>query len=573
MFWLEDVHYLFSSFDFIPNNEMKYEEKLNTLSRLIILIFLLFYLSTSGSTNSFLFLFLSLSFIIILYYSQRMPIIESYESFTPLYSKSRNLNGVTPKCSNNKGLKCLPNTNININTTNTKNNQPTQKCSTKSGVYTCTNQQKKGNSLQILDNGYGNQKISVINSSSSRFCNDEIPEQFNNPNYIYPSKRLSGGPNPKTLIPPVIAPPITSLDFWKSNNLVTNSAINDVTQEDAFLSGFHVSTDCSDNINNCGKSSWPLRNLPSNTKITCSSNNTENENTESPPFNLQSVLEEDFTQTFDDMNSYNFSDEKQNTATENLETKNTSIPKSNTYDAGIFDSNCWEKDINIACGYDNKQISYGLPSNFASGNCLKNENHKSFNENIFTQIIEPGIYYKSEITEPINSNIGISFTQPSSQTSKKQQQDGIHYTNHDLFNIVNDSETGCDMINDEIDISNVYDPRFYGYGTSYRAYNDPMLGQTRFMYDDINAIKMPNYIVRSEIDNLPFADSYGTLTEQNQIGNEFHSKIRSLAHDSFTRNSTEFRSDLEERLMRKNNVNAWQRKLAPIRTGGQWMSK
>ena len=48
--------------------------------------------------------------------------------------------------------------------------------------------------------------------------------------------------------------------------------------------------------------------------------------------------------------------------------------------------------------------------------------------------------------------------------------------------------------------SDIYDPRFNGYGTSYRAYTDENIGQTRFYYDDINSVRMPNYIVRSNID-------------------------------------------------------------------------
>ena len=37
------------------------------------------------------------------------------------------------------------------------------------------------------------------------------------------------------------------------------------------------------------------------------------------------------------------------------------------------------------------------------------------------------------------------------------------------------------------------------------------LGQTKFYYDDVDAIRMPNYITRSNIDHQPFADRYGPL--------------------------------------------------------------
>ena len=65
---------------------------------------------------------------------------------------------------------------------------------------------------------------------------------------------------------------------------------------------------------------------------------------------------------------------------------------------------------------------------------------------------------------------------------------------------------------------NVYDPRLTGYGTSYRSYTDDNLGQTRFYYDDIDAVRMPNYIVKSNIDREPFADHYGTIPDGDQFG-------------------------------------------------------
>ena len=49
-------------------------------------------------------------------------------------------------------------------------------------------------------------------------------------------------------------------------------------------------------------------------------------------------------------------------------------------------------------------------------------------------------------------------------------------------------------------------------------------------------------------------------------GNEFNSKIRALAQDSWLRNSLQFRNDIQERAMRKVNANAWQQRVAPIHT-------
>jgi len=118
----------------------------------------------------------------------------------------------------------------------------------------------------------------------------------------------------------------------------------------------------------------------------------------------------------------------------------------------------------------------------------------------------------------------------------------------------------------------IYDPRFTGYGTSYRSYNDDALGQTRFYYDDINAVRMPNYISRSNIDTQPFADSYGPIPKGFEKGNPYTDKIHSLAENAFLEGAIQHRTELSERLMRKVNSEQWQRRAAPInRNGGRML--
>ena len=111
---------------------------------------------------------------------------------------------------------------------------------------------------------------------------------------------------------------------------------------------------------------------------------------------------------------------------------------------------------------------------------------------------------------------------------------------------------------------NVYDPRFYGYGTSYRAYIEPVTEQPRFMYDDVNAIRMPNYIVRSNIDHIKNADSYGTLEESNKNGIENFLDLRKRVEKEWVDNSITFRNDMMERLMRKRNNELIQSRSMPI---------
>jgi hypothetical protein len=217
--------------------------------------------------------------------------------------------------------------------------------------------------------------------------------------------------------------------------------------------------------------------------------------------------------------------------------------------------------VNTACGYNPDQVMNGLPSNLPVGNCDQSPEMRRYNENLFTQIVTPGVYSRNQVNEPINSNIGISFTQQFEPVTCKRDDKGLQFTLHDPRIIEPAFETPSESVKAKYD--NVYDPRFYGYGTSYRSYLEPVTGQTRFMYDDVNAIRMPNYVTRSKIDHLPYADHYGAMEPGNEMGNELTANIRYLAQDSWLRDSLQFREDLEQRLMRKVNAEGWQKRMYP----------
>lgn len=107
--------------------------------------------------------------------------------------------------------------------------------------------------------------------------------------------------------------------------------------------------------------------------------------------------------------------------------------------------------------------------------------------------------------------------------------------------------------------STVYDPRFTGYGSNDRAYEDPTTGQTRFFYDDIDAVRMPNFIARSNVDVFPWAVQYGS-----DAGVCYGDGYKQLANDTFLDSTLKFRTELQQRLMRKRNAEMWQQRVAPI---------
>jgi hypothetical protein len=430
---------------------------------------------------------------------------------------------------------------------------------------------------------YNNNLHKTLNTQSLQKripCNNIFTLDPDDPNYISRNQRLAGPPNPKTLIPPVIVPRPADLDHWRANNLINHSHINTETQWDKYLSGYEISNCC----NEIGTVIEDFDNIkiPDKKHVVDSGYNHIKGELISPTLvNIAkghqntSMKDDDYKERFSGIREINYSEgyegyshNKSHTQPQHLQhIENIQVPTQITQSSKFnripmeFVSPNEPGWVNTSCGYNPKQIKESnLPSNIAAGNCERDEAMKMYNKNLFTQTIQPDVYTVSEVIEPINANMGISFTQQFEPVSSYiDENEHITYTEHDprLYKkpeMVYDSSVTED---------NVYDPRFSGYGTSYRAYTDHNVGQTRFYYDDINSVKMPNYIVRSNIDHLKDADSYGTLSDSNMFGNENTNNIRAIAQDSFLQASLEHRNDMMERLMRKRNGEMWQLRKYP----------
>jgi hypothetical protein len=193
----------------------------------------------------------------------------------------------------------------------------------------------------------------------------------------------------------------------------------------------------------------------------------------------------------------------------------------------------------------------------------RQENMAFHQRNLNIQTIQPGVYYEPEEIEPVSSNIGISETRREKIPFKKNDDGDVYYNeynNNARFNNTFEKRT--------VGPEDIYDPRFTGYGTSYRSYYDDFVGQPRFYYDDVNAMRMPNYVVRSKIDHLGFSDQYGPMNDNYGVDND---EMREMVNQSFLDNSLSFRNDLQERLMRKRNAELAYIRQFPKRTSGQRM--
>jgi len=208
----------------------------------------------------------------------------------------------------------------------------------------------------------------------------------------------------------------------------------------------------------------------------------------------------------------------------------------------------WQEKINNANGYNPVQFeNSAFPSNAPQGIREQSSDLTDYHKRLFTQTVQPGVYYREDVVEPVNSNIGISFQQEFLPRTYNRIENGEFITvDHEPIPSPN--------------IDNVYDPRFNGYSSSTRCYVDRVTGQPRFAYDDINAVKMPNYITRTKIDTHDFSDTYGPVPGVGRSLNE----IRPLAQDAFYRDSEQFRNDISTSAMRKMNAAMWQRRQAPL---------
>ena len=513
-FWLENISNLLCSSYLIPLDGMSLADQLNAVTRSILIISIILFIF--NFKFAYLFLLLSILFIIILYYIQKSQMNKI---------KAENFKLMAQPMASKQPHSELSSARVQWVLNKTRN--PTL--------------------------GH----VKSIYNPPRRFCDDEVPLEynpglvrrnkpninpggaFNNPNYISKSQRLVGGPNPKTLIAPVITPKSHDMDYWRANNLVNHSSINSESQIDNYQSGYKVSNSCFNNtvVENFAN---PYRGIPPKGIP--------------PPRGIQQPY---------------IKHEPQSSCVSQLYPVREGFEEA---DALILNNEPgW---VNTACGYNPEQLfDSGLPTNLPAGNCTQDPVMKKYNENLFTQTVQPGVYTTSQINQPINSNMGISFTQqfPPTSRSVNPNTGSLNFTERDpriIEPIMEELPVYDGAIANE---SNINDPRFSGYGTSYRSYTDDKLGQTRFYYDDIDAIRMPNYITRSNIDNQPFADHYGPLQPGASNGNIQNSNIKELANKAFLDNSLLFRTEMQERLMRKANSNAWQNRSAPKRTGGQRM--
>jgi hypothetical protein len=362
-----------------------------------------------------------------------------------------------------------------------------------------------------------------VNTGSNVWCHEDmtINTSLNN--------QLTGLPNPKTLVEPVIMPPIYDTEFWKPNDFMIPKHINSQPRQELYQNGYMVSS--------------KIRSAP---------------------------IREEYT-SFDQRNQYTaplVQEQCQNSS--NLGNKPLFLnqfgtPSPSSYGSEYYDLAGMNSVPDKPFGSFPNNLNLGLPTNYVPQYPQQIQPQaKNYNENIFTSTLQPDVYTRSQVVQPDStmSNLGISYTQPFLPTySQLLDNGGLLFTEIDPTIPGNVRATECHNPA-TMSESDMYDPRLTGYGSSNRYYLDPLTSRPKYMYDDVDLVRQNQFITRNALDFTDFGLQTGP--QPNPRDMKSNMEIRNLAQQAFLDNALSFRTELQERLMKKNSNRAWQQKQSPI---------
>lgn len=124
--------------------------------------------------------------------------------------------------------------------------------------------------------------------------------------------------------------------------------------------------------------------------------------------------------------------------------------------------------------------------------------------------------------------------------------------------------SGFEAQDGTVNFEDIYDPRFNGYGDPYRSYQDVNAGNINYYYSDLDRFRDPNFGGRSKVDFIDYTDPMGkTIPEYDrQVG---LNDIKQTVHSQYDADAVYQREDLMSKLMRKRNSELWQLRKMPHR--------
>jgi hypothetical protein len=481
-------------------------EQMNCMTRIVLLIFII--LLFTNIAYDVLFLAVSLLLIICIYYICRSVQEKKSENFIEHYGKVETVLEPAPMIPQNSytnDFLFYPQTS-----------DPRQPCRT-----------RIPSQFPPLGINIANNNNQIINNNESLAWKSlDLPFE----DTISLNQSRVGPPNPRTLVQPVIPKRLYDSSI---NDFVTFPEINDQKRQEFFQNGYVIQD--YKKINNSYTQSIQENYTNSNYDYTQPRSNHQQ--------NQEPIIRENYPND-DTYNNYSINQDYYNQ--DNYNNKKVSA-------------------INDVCGYNNDNLKYNLPVNYYSNRCQRQDDMKEYNKNLFSIPIQPGIYTDSQVNQNDASmyNLGISFTQPFLPTTAEYKNNILQYTENDPQTVKQIKNPPFSSENFNQPLRNeIYDPRLTGYGTSYRSYIEPVTGQPRFYYDDIDQYTQNNYISRNNLDIYGFAPSVGVVDQKVLQGDE----LRYQANQNYLDSQLQLRTELQQRLLHKNNNREWQQRIAPIYT-------
>lgn len=348
------------------------------------------------------------------------------------------------------------------------------------------------------------------------------------PNPLFQSKNqnLAGAANPKTTIAPVNVAPILEWNVWKQSDFQIPNQVNRRAAQDFYQSGYYVQ---------------PCSEPPLREDFTAVSAKTTDRYQQSPIDNY-------LMPRYKPQNSY-------------------PVPPNPNFDQNTNPD--YMGQLNTSCNYTTRNSRFNLPVNYDATNCQQTKAAAELNDELFTSYVDENIFYKNDVIEPVNYNIGISFTQQIPPRAKVDINSKEIYTAMDPLTYKAPPVKPDPLLESFVSPYDVYDPRSDGYGASNRDYVDELTGQPRFYYDDVEAIRRPNFVNRSKIDHLPEIDTYGPVASDQDIF-DHNRNVKQVVEKAFVDQTLQFRDEMQTRLLRKRNAEIWQNRLAPFQKGGNF---
>ena len=398
-FWLDNVNNLFYSSSIIPTKGMKLEEKMNSITRLILIIFIV--LLACNFKYDISFLFFSIIIIIIIYYSKKRMVKENF-------TNENNVSPVYMNCENDIKKFCSPKSG-DIPQNETQNSGKYEDCLIRKMFVNGANLSDKCNESLYDSSAYHNNDLTRL------LCPDDIGikghinnnESLNiaSNNYVSLNKSIVGNKSLQgTRIAPVIATPASS-QVWRQGSLTSPSPINKESCFDLYNSGYYSKPDnkpCERFSQLCEDKYKSVNGLNSN--------------------NLVEYKIPEVGYTLENYNNKCYRDKK---------AKHSSSVKKEKYypDEYISISNkkggegCGKcSRLNCSCDekvelYPDEYLSIPLkksydlthlPTNLYAGKCQQSPELSQYNDRLFTQNVGPDSFAKTTYIEPANANIGIS---------------------------------------------------------------------------------------------------------------------------------------------------------------------